>query len=211
MGPVSGSSHLNVDLRNRSWPSAAADLRRSIAAPLPKCKCEVHAVTLPSEIKRSSALASGVVHPGVPSGASELARRAAQLLRLYRDVFPDKLPDGLPPSRDVDHRIELTPGAVPPSRPTIRLSASELAELKKQLEELLRAGFISPSKSPFGAPILFVKKKDGSMRMCVDYRAEQPHYQEFVSAATRGRAVLSVDGSRCGWSWSQRATSGRCG
>jgi hypothetical protein len=107
----------------------------------------------------------------VPSGASELARRAAELLRLYRDVFPDKLPDGLPPSRDVDHRIELTPGAVPPSRPTIRLSASELAELKKQLEELLRAGFISPSKSPFGAPILFVKKKDGSMRMCVDYRA----------------------------------------
>jgi hypothetical protein len=102
---------------------------------------------------------------------SDLAARAAELLRLYRDVFPAKLPDGLPPSRDVDHRIELTPGAVPPSRPTIRLSASELAELKKQLEELLAAGFISPSKSPFGAPILFVKKKDGTMRMCVDYRA----------------------------------------
>ena len=171
MGPASGSSHLNVDLRNRSWPSAAADLRRSTASPLPGCKCQVHAVTLPSEIKRSTALASSVLHAGVPSGASELARRAAELLRLYRDVFPDKLPDGLPPARDVDHRIEMTPGAVPPSRPTIRLSASELAELKKQLEELLRAGFISPSKSPFGAPILFVKKKDGSMRMCVDYRA----------------------------------------
>ena len=63
------------------------------------------------------------------------------------------------------------PGSSPPSRPTIRLSATELAELKKQLDELEAAGFIRPSKSPFGAPILFVKKKDGTMRMCVDYRA----------------------------------------
>jgi hypothetical protein len=92
-------------------------------------------------------------------------------LAAYRDVFPDALPDGLPPSREVDHRIELIPGSVPPSRPTIRLSATELAELKKQLTELEAAGFIRPSKSPFGAPILFVKKKDGTMRMCVDYRA----------------------------------------
>ena len=81
------------------------------------------------------------------------------------------LPAGLPPSREVDHKIELVPGSRPTSRPTFRMSASELAELKKQLEELVKAGFIQPSKSPFGAPILFVKKKDGTMRMCVDYRA----------------------------------------
>ena len=87
------------------------------------------------------------------------------------DVFPADLPAGLPPAREVDHRIELVPGSSPPSRPTIRLSATELAELKKQLAELEAAGFIRPSKSPFGAPILFVKKKDGTMRMCVDYRA----------------------------------------
>ena len=92
-------------------------------------------------------------------------------LKPYRDVFPDELPPGLPPSREVDHRIELVPGSSPPSRPTFRLSATELAELKKQLAELTNAGFIRPSKSPFGAPILFVKKKDGTMRMCVDYRA----------------------------------------
>ena len=95
----------------------------------------------------------------------------ARLLGRYRDVFPDELPAGLPPSREVDHKIELTPGSTPPSRPIIRLSANELEELKKQLEELIKAGFIQPSKSPFGAPILFVKKKDGTMRMCIDYRA----------------------------------------
>ena len=99
----------------------------------------------------------------------ETARR--RIFRDFADVMPDELPAGLPPVRDVDHKIELVPGATPPSRPTYSLSASETVELKKQLEELEAAGFIQPSKSPFGAPILFVKKKDGSMRMCVDYRA----------------------------------------
>jgi hypothetical protein len=99
----------------------------------------------------------------------EVVRR--RVLDPFKDVFPDDLPAGLPPSREVDHRIELIPGAVPPSRPTFRLSEKELVELKKQLEELTKSGFIQPSKSPFGAPILFVKKKDGTMRMCVDYRA----------------------------------------
>jgi hypothetical protein len=105
------------------------------------------------------------------SEEEELASSRRTTLAPYKDVFPDALPEGLPPSREVDHRIELIPGSSPPSRPTIRLSATELAELKKQLAELEAAGFIRPSKSPFGAPILFVKKKDGTMRMCVDYRA----------------------------------------
>ena len=112
--------------------------------------------------------------PSSPSPSPiDSAAAAARLRALsgFQDVFPEELPPGLPPSREVDHRIELVPGSSPPSRPTIRLSATELAELKKQLEELTKAGFIQPSKSPFGAPILFVKKKDGTMRMCVDYRA----------------------------------------
>ena len=95
----------------------------------------------------------------------------AELLKQYDDLFPEDLPPGLPPKREVDHKIELLPGTRPPSRPTYHMSAAELAELKKQLDELLAAGFIQPSKSPFGAPILFVKKKDGTTRMCVDYRA----------------------------------------
>jgi Reverse transcriptase (RNA-dependent DNA polymerase)/Retroviral aspartyl protease len=94
-----------------------------------------------------------------------------KLLQEFSDVFPDELPDELPPKREVDHCIELEPGNPPPSRPPYRLSYMELAELKKQLEELLKQGFIRPSTSPFGAPILFVKKKGGALRMCIDYRA----------------------------------------
>src|SRR4029077_10088762 len=76
-----------------------------------------------------------------------------------------------PRSRDLAQRIELVPGSSPTSRPTYRMSPSELDELKKQLTELSDSGFIQPSKSPFGAPVLFVKKKDGSQRRCGDYRA----------------------------------------
>ena len=94
-----------------------------------------------------------------------------KLLREYADVFPQDLPSGLPPSRSVDHKIEIIPGSHPPSRPTYRLSQPEMDELKKQLEEYLDKGFIQPSKSPYGTPVLFVKKKDGSFRMCMDYRA----------------------------------------
>ena len=86
-------------------------------------------------------------------------------------MFPADLPSGLPPARDVDHRIELEPHTSPPSRPTYRLSPTELDELRKQLEDLTQHGFIQPSRSPFGAPVLFVKKKGGELRMCVDYRA----------------------------------------
>ncbi len=94
-----------------------------------------------------------------------------KLLKEFSDVFPEQLPAGLPPEREVDHHIELEAGSQPVARPTYRMSAAELDELKKQLDELLEQQFIQPSKSPFGAPILFVKKKDGSTRMCVDYRA----------------------------------------
>jgi hypothetical protein len=88
----------------------------------------------------------------------------------YDDVFPKDLPKQLPPHRSIDHKIELVPGSTPPSRPVYRMSPVELDELKKQLTELLEHGFIRPSKSPYGAPVLFVKKKDGSIRMCIDYR-----------------------------------------
>ena len=95
----------------------------------------------------------------------------AAVLRSYTDVFPDALPAGLPPPREVDHAIVLEPGALPPSRPTYRMNFQELEELEKQLKEYAGNEWIRPSQSPYGAPILFVKKKDGTTRMCTDYRA----------------------------------------
>nr|GFB71091.1 DNA/RNA polymerases superfamily protein [Tanacetum cinerariifolium] len=82
----------------------------------------------------------------------------------FPDVFPDKLP-GIPPVREVDFNIELIPGAEPISKASYRMALIELKELKDQLQELLERGFIRPSVSPWGAPVLFVKKKDGSMRL----------------------------------------------
>jgi hypothetical protein len=87
----------------------------------------------------------------------------------YPDVFPDELP-GMPPDRDVEFVIELQPGTAPISKRPYRMPPKELAELKTQLQELLDKGYIRPSSSPWGCPALFVKKKDGSLRMCVDYR-----------------------------------------
>jgi len=87
----------------------------------------------------------------------------------YPDVFPEELPR-IPPDRDIEFVIDLVPGTSPIGKRPYRMAASELAELKKQLEELQRIGFIRPSSSPWGAPVLFVKKNDGSMRLCVDYR-----------------------------------------
>ncbi|KAJ0641390.1 putative nucleotidyltransferase, Ribonuclease H [Helianthus annuus] len=87
----------------------------------------------------------------------------------YPDVFPEDLP-GLPPKREVEFKIELNPGAKPVAKAPYRLAPTEMKELMTQLQELLDKGFIKPSVSPWGAPVLFVKKKDGSMRMCIDYR-----------------------------------------
>ena len=103
----------------------------------------------------------------LPSG---LPKDMQQVILAFQDVFPKQLPAGLPPARGVDHRIELEPGAPPPSRPTYHLSHKELEELDAQLKEYSANGWIRPSQSPYGAPILFVRKKDGTMRMCTDYR-----------------------------------------
>ncbi|MCQ7285371.1 reverse transcriptase domain-containing protein, partial [Salmonella enterica] len=91
------------------------------------------------------------------------------VVRDYEDVFPEELP-GIPPEREVEFGIELIPGAKPVAKAPYRLAPSELQELMSQIQEFLDKGFIRPSVSPWGAPVLFVKKKDGSMRMCIDYR-----------------------------------------
>ena len=91
------------------------------------------------------------------------------IVRDYPEVFPEDL-SGLPPPRQVEFHIDLVPGAASVARAPYRLAPSEMQELSSQLQELLDKGYIRPSSSPWGAPVLFVKKKDGSFRMCIDYR-----------------------------------------
>ena len=91
------------------------------------------------------------------------------VVKEFPDVFPDDIA-GLPPVREVEFTIDLIPGTEPISIPPYRMAPVELRELKAQLEELLSKGFIRPSISPWGALVLFVKKKDGSLRLCIDYR-----------------------------------------
>ncbi|KAJ9566674.1 hypothetical protein OSB04_002640 [Centaurea solstitialis] len=91
------------------------------------------------------------------------------IVRDYPEVFPDELP-GLSPPRQVEFRIDLIPGAAHVAKAPYRLAPAEMRELSSQIQSLLDKGFIQPSSSPWGAPVLFVKKKDGSLRLCIDYR-----------------------------------------
>jgi hypothetical protein len=90
-------------------------------------------------------------------------------LREYRDVFPEEVPS-LPLRRDIDFSIELALGVMPVSRTPYQMSTPELVELKLQLREMMDKGYIWPNVSPWGALVLFVKKKDGTLRLCIDYR-----------------------------------------
>ena len=97
--------------------------------------------------------------------------KVKQLLLKYKHVFPKEFHYlSLPPEREVSHTIPLVPGAQPVFRPMFRYSPRELAEIEAQVKELLRLGLIEPCNSPWGAPVLFVPKKNGKLRMCVDWR-----------------------------------------
>jgi hypothetical protein len=111
--------------------------------------------------------------PSSNSGTVNSEGKALEGIRVVSDfpnVFPEDLP-GMPPDRDIVFSIELIPGTAPISKRPYRMDVKDLAELKKQIEEPLSKGFIHPSSSPWGAPTLFVDKKDGSRRLCIDYRS----------------------------------------
>jgi hypothetical protein len=117
--------------------------------------------------------------------------------------MPEDLPEDLPPRRRVDHAIEVMPGVAPPAKAPYRMSHEELKELKVQFEELLAKGYIKPSKSPYGAPVLFVHKKDGTLRMCVDYRALNkaivknryplPHINDLFDCLSEAKVFSRID------------------
>ncbi|GJR75498.1 putative reverse transcriptase domain-containing protein [Tanacetum coccineum] len=102
------------------------------------------------------------------SKSKEKRMEDVPVIRNFPEVFPEELP-GLPPPRQGEFQIDLVPGAAPVGRAPYRLAPSKMKELSVQLQELLEKGFIRPSSSQWGAPMLFVKKKDGSLRMCIDY------------------------------------------
>ncbi|KAJ9531498.1 hypothetical protein QJQ45_015038 [Haematococcus lacustris] len=128
---------------------------------------EVFMALLTQQPSPSTSLSSSTPTPDPPP----LHPKAAALVQQYPSVFPKELPAVQDmPRRSVDHTIHLT-GPAPSPRPIYRMSQPELDQLKKQLDDLLAKGFIRPSTSPFAAPVLFVRKKDGSLRLCVDFRA----------------------------------------
>ena len=92
------------------------------------------------------------------------------MVKDYPDVFPEELP-GMPPDREIEFLIELLPGIGPISKRPYRMPTNDLEEVKKQIKELLEKGYIRLSSSPWGALVLLVEKKDGTLRMCVDYRS----------------------------------------
>jgi hypothetical protein len=127
-----------------------------------------------SSLKAHKSLAQGcqgyLVNITVDEGDEEVLQiEGVEIVKEFPDVFPSDL-SGLPPRREVEFSISLLPGAAPISIASYRLAPAELLELKRQIQELLDKGFIRPSVSPWGAPVLFVRKKDGTLRLCIDYR-----------------------------------------
>lgn len=141
--------------------------------------CRVFAVQiLPTDDSLNAQLQAGPYlgatscSPDVHSSAPAVLQAGLKdVLQEFADCFPDELPAGLPPVRNVGHTVPLHAGTGAICRPMFRYSPAELAEIKRQLADLVAKGHVEPSSSPFGAPVLFVQKKDGGLRMCVDYRA----------------------------------------
>ncbi|KAH9680016.1 Endonuclease [Citrus sinensis] len=102
---------------------------------------------------------------------SSLPSAIVTLLQDFDDVFPNEVPNGLPPIRGIEHQIDFVPGATIPNRPAYRSNPEETKELQRQVEELLEKGYVRESMSPCAVPVLLVPKKDGTWRMCVDCRA----------------------------------------
>jgi hypothetical protein len=142
--------------------------------------------------------------PAIYQVDGKFVGRHIRVVREFPYVFLEELP-GMPPDREIEFVIDLLPGTAPISKRPYRMSVEELKELKKQLTELQEAGYIRPSSSPWGAPVLFVQKKDVSQRMCVDYRSlndvtiKNLHRIEDFFDQMRGARVISKIDLRSGY------------
>lgn len=160
---------LNSDLPSISSnvPECPAHIPAPAATALPSYPFSAFGLDIPIEEGENLILAVITDQPPSPDREDPDVKA---LLAEFQDIFYDDLPPGPPPARDSEFKIDLIPDSKPPARPPFRLSFAEQEELQKQISQLLEKGFIRPSKSPFGAPVMFVKKKDGSFRMVIDYR-----------------------------------------
>jgi hypothetical protein len=131
--------------------------RKSIAVTNSKGIQIEHVATMPSHKAYNKKSVSGPTLDQVP------------VVCEYPDIFPEELP-GMPPDRDIEFIIELIPEIAPIAQRAYRMNPQELEELKRQLADMLSKGLIHPSTSPWGSPVLFVYKRDGTIRLCVDYR-----------------------------------------
>jgi hypothetical protein len=137
--------------------------KKSVKLTTPEGK-EMEFVTEPVVTAKGVANRAKVNQLDVSQGSEVL------MVNEFPDVFPEVLP-GMPPDRDIEFVIELKPGTTPIYKTPYRMATPEFAELEEHNKELLEKGFIHPSSSPRGAPVIFVLKKDGTQRLCVDYRA----------------------------------------
>jgi len=154
--------------QTRTWTFSTHKQRREVKVQ------HVSALSLEKAMKESDMETYAVMFKGVEGDGVGMPVRAeiSDVLAEYADLMPNELPKKLPPRRAVDHSIELEPGKEPLAKRPYRLSGPELEELKRQLKELADAGFIRPSRSPYGAPVLFQRKKySNELGMCCDYRA----------------------------------------
>jgi hypothetical protein len=135
-----------------------------------QCQQKVVVVNTPNGEKISVDVAVQKQPAAVVNQLHEDARKEDPVINDFPDVFLDDLP-GMPPDRDIEFLIELLPRTTPIAKRPYRMGVDELEELKKQIKELQDKGFIRPSSSPWGAPVIFVDKKNGGQRMCVDYRS----------------------------------------